>query len=459
MNNGKGTILAINPWIYDFAAYDLWMKPLGLLYILGVLKKVGFDIHFIDCLDRHHPKLLEIQKRTHPKNRRYGCGKFFKEILPKPSPLEKIPRFYGRYGIPEHIFEEELKKIENPLAILITSGMIYWYPGVTRTVQIVKEYFPHVPVILGGIYPTLLPQHAKVHSGADYVIEGEGEIQILKILGKILGIDAMQIPFIPEDLDSYPTPAWEFVRQKDYSCILSSRGCPFHCSYCAVRKLWPKFQKRNPKIVANEICYQYENFGIRNFAFYDDALLVDAENHFLPLMEEILRRKINANFHTPNGLHIRFIQEDVARMMRLTNFKTIRLGLETAYPQRQISTGGKVYNHEYLRALRNLDKAGFSRNEIEVYVMIGLAGQSLEEVQKTIEFVAETGVIIRLAEFSPIPGTEEWQRAVQMGLLTGEEDPLLLNNTLIPCLKEEEKEGIEALKGWVRKINERHANG
>ena len=44
-------LVLINPWIYDFAAYDLWSKPLGLLYIAGFLRKQGFRIHFIDCLD------------------------------------------------------------------------------------------------------------------------------------------------------------------------------------------------------------------------------------------------------------------------------------------------------------------------------------------------------------------------------------------------------------------------
>ncbi|MBD3380022.1 MAG: B12-binding domain-containing radical SAM protein, partial [Candidatus Omnitrophica bacterium] len=50
-------ILIVNPWIYDFAAYDLWMKPWGLLKISSILKRNGFGVDLIDCLDRHHPSL------------------------------------------------------------------------------------------------------------------------------------------------------------------------------------------------------------------------------------------------------------------------------------------------------------------------------------------------------------------------------------------------------------------
>jgi hypothetical protein len=72
----KKDILLINPWIYDFTAYDFWLKPLGLLYIAAILKKHSdFSLHFIDCLDRHHP-LLGRKLKTKPD----GRGAFLKEV-------------------------------------------------------------------------------------------------------------------------------------------------------------------------------------------------------------------------------------------------------------------------------------------------------------------------------------------------------------------------------------------
>ena len=75
----NGTVLLVNPWIYDFAAYDLWSKPLGLLYLAGFLRHCGFEIHLIDCLDVHHPAMkLDPSVKT-PTRRSYGTGKFWRQ--------------------------------------------------------------------------------------------------------------------------------------------------------------------------------------------------------------------------------------------------------------------------------------------------------------------------------------------------------------------------------------------
>lgn len=59
-------ILCINPWIYDFAAYDYWSKPLGLPYIASFLRERGVAVDFLDCLDKWHPQLLRRQGRAAP---------------------------------------------------------------------------------------------------------------------------------------------------------------------------------------------------------------------------------------------------------------------------------------------------------------------------------------------------------------------------------------------------------
>ena len=138
-------LLLINPWIYDFTAYDLWSKPLGLLYIASFLRKFDFEISYIDCMDKYG---FDWQ----PKVRQYGKGNFYRTEVNKPKVLEHIPRKYCRYGIPEEIFRERLFQIPKPDAILITSIMTYWYLGPKRVVEIVREVYPDVPVVLGGVY-------------------------------------------------------------------------------------------------------------------------------------------------------------------------------------------------------------------------------------------------------------------------------------------------------------------
>ena len=68
----KPNILCINPWIYDFAAYDFWSKPLGLLYIAAYLRQFGLNVEVLDCLDKWHPDLLRRQNLTSR-----GIARFF----------------------------------------------------------------------------------------------------------------------------------------------------------------------------------------------------------------------------------------------------------------------------------------------------------------------------------------------------------------------------------------------
>src|SRR4030043_813439 len=117
----ESTLILINPWIYDFAAHDLWSKPLGLLYLASTLRASGFNIHLIDCMDVHHPGMGAPSSFPHPVRKPFGTGKFRREIVRKPPPLEGILRFYSRYGIPRQDFIDDLAGVKNPSAVLVTS--------------------------------------------------------------------------------------------------------------------------------------------------------------------------------------------------------------------------------------------------------------------------------------------------------------------------------------------------
>ncbi len=107
-------LLLINPWIYDVAAFDLWMKPLGLLYLASWLRQYGYTIDWLDCPDRYDPDLLRLQRRSAPRVKAYGVGKFFRQVIPKPPVLQEIPSPYSRYGISEDIFATRLQPDSAP---------------------------------------------------------------------------------------------------------------------------------------------------------------------------------------------------------------------------------------------------------------------------------------------------------------------------------------------------------
>ncbi len=160
----KKKLLLINPWIYDFTAFDLWSQPLGLLYLASFLRRFDYDIAYIDCTGGN----------GHRKTKKYGTGHYPRSIIEKPAILNHVPRRFARYGISEDEFIARLQQNEDADAILITSIMTYWYLGVQNVVRLVRKYLPGKPVILGGIYATLLPQHAQEAIQPDYLITGPG---------------------------------------------------------------------------------------------------------------------------------------------------------------------------------------------------------------------------------------------------------------------------------------------
>jgi len=148
-------ILLINPWIYDFAAHDLWSKPLGLLLLAGLLRAQGYQLRLLDCLDVHDSRLQAIPGMKPATRRAFGTGKFYRTQVPKPSSLQQFERNYYRFGITPEMFKESLREGVKPDAVLVTSTMTYWYPGVQESIRLVKEQFSEVPLVLGGIYATL----------------------------------------------------------------------------------------------------------------------------------------------------------------------------------------------------------------------------------------------------------------------------------------------------------------
>ena len=423
----KGRVLLINPWIYDFAAYCEWSEPLGLLSIAAVLQEHGYQVALIDCLDRYHPRL-----RAKPRHDAYGCGKFPKTIIEKPPPLSHVRRRYGRYGLPLELFEEELQSQPHPDVVMVTSGMTYWYPGPFEAIKRAKAHFPDVPTVLGGTYVTLCYHHARDNSGADHVIRGEGELQALQLVDNLTG-NASDYALFASSLDSLSQPLHQLRRHQGYVAIETSRGCPFHCTYCASSLLHPQgFRRKDPLRVAEEIEYCYHQLGVRDFAFYDDALLVDADRHIHVILDEILQRRLGCRFHTPNGLHVNYIDEALATKMYEAGFKTIRLGLETSDAVEQLRGGAKMTSEGFQQATHNLKMAGFQPGEITAYILMGLPGQPVEEVLESIAFVHECGISVQIALYSLIPGTAEWKRAVQQWGFDAQADPLLHNNSIYP---------------------------
>ncbi len=405
----KPRILLINPWIYDFAAFNLWARPLGLLTLSGYLSAFDADLLFIDCTDSFE-------------SGRFGTGKYRSEPVPKPEELRSVPRYYKRYGMSVREFTERLESADPFDVVLMSSVMSYWYPGVQEAIRLVKRTNPRAPVILGGIYATLYPDHAAKHSGADSIFTGPLNDRLLSVLrgfGLTLSLLREPVPYHRQNL----YPAFPFAP------LLTSIGCPFHCSYCASKTLTPGYHRKPVDDCIREIRELHE-LGARDIAFYDDALLYDADHHIKPLLEAVVRSGLGLRFHAPNGLHARYLDDELAALMKAAGFTTVRLSLETTDSARQADTGGKVTTGDLVKSVGSLRRRGFTKEHIGAYLLYGLPGQGLREVEEGFALLKDIDVRVLLAEFSPIRGTACWGDLVKSGVIADDLDPLLTNNSV-----------------------------
>jgi len=417
----KPRALLINPWIHDFAAFDFWQKPLGLLELGACLRKAGYQVSLIDCLDVHYPG----RKDPLPKWKADSSHKFDQEVIPKPRSLKDIPRNFRRYGMPPSVFKKILSLVKKPDVILIASVMTYWYTGVRETIEHVRGLFPNVPIILGGVYATLLPEHALSATGTDYVAIGDFRNSLPKIL-KTLGL--------PDILSKdHEFPAWDLYRRLDFGALLTGRGCPCRCPYCSVPVLAPKLVRKDMEIVIEEIRKLVVDFGITDIAFLDDALRVDGDDHLIEILEGVIRQGLKVRFHAINAMHLKGLSQELAALFKRSGFSTLRFGLETVDEKKQKEYGDKAKLEDLKEAIYHLRSSGYQSKDIGIYLLAGLPGQRPDEIEEGIAKVVALGAKPYLSEYSPVPKSPMWGQAVKASRFDIEQEPLFHNNTLIPC--------------------------
>jgi hypothetical protein len=443
-------ILLVNPWIMDFAAHDLWAKPMGLLLLGSLLREGGCGVGFIDCLNRDDPFSNASPDLIAGKDRVFGTGKYPRMLVPKPPIYAAVPRRYHRYGIHPESFRRQALDLPKPDLIWVTSHMTYWYPGVFETIGYLRELFPAVPIWLGGIYAKLCREHAVAHSGADRVMTGD-----LEDLPALIEASTGFKPINPQSWYSSNvsiSPALDLLPRLTYAPLLTGLGCPFRCPYCASFLLQPIQVRRSAGAILGEILRCREEFAVSDFAFYDDALLLNAEMTLKPALHHLIRDGIALRFHTPNALHVRALSREWCDLLFASGFKTIRLGLETARRDRQRAWGGKVETEMFIQGVENLRAAGFASGAIGVYLLAGLPGQSVEEVRDSIEWIRDVGVQPYLAEYSPVPGTALWHEACRVSPFDLAAEPLTHNNTFLACRRDDfTLKDLEILKESARR--------
>jgi len=227
----------------------------------------------------------------------------------------------------------------------------------------------------------------------------------------------------------------------------TSWGCPFSCSFCAIKILYPQeFIRLDPGQILAYI-EKYARGNVKDFVLYDDAFLFESE-YAKDLLERLLRARLDIRIHTPNALHIKYVDARVAELLKQRGFTNPHFGLETLDPRLQKLWGDKVNRDDVSRGVAALRTAGFKPGEFSVYLLLGYPQQDMAQLNEDIRFLNDLGVRVSLAEFSPVPGTKLFEHyGPQFS------EPLLHNNSVFGYFGREKIREFWEIKNYTRQLN------
>lgn len=380
---GGKKIMLVSP--YSNSSQQI-APPLGLGYLAGSLLAAGHEVEIIDCF------------RDGIANERLGG------IL-----SEKKPDLIG--------------------ITVVTSA----YPRVMELCKTVRNCC-EAKIILGGPHPTALPEPTLRETGADAVIVGEGEktiteLAIHKDWSKVDGIAYLdksekfvktEPREIENDIDKLPWPAWHLMAPAKYpnsphgiisknfptAPIITSRGCPYDCSFCAVNNIWQhKFRRRSPKNVVDEMEYLVKTFGVKEIHIEDDNFTLVRE-HAEKISQEIIDRKLNISWKCPNGVRADRLDLDLLKLMKKSGCYLLAFGIESG-SDAILKRHSKAIDKEKIKgAVRMCKAVGI---ETQGFFILGLPGETKETIDETTRFSKELELDwAYFSIFTPFPGSGLW---------------------------------------------------
>jgi len=307
----------------------------------------------------------------------------------------------------------------------------------------VKKINPDVTVIFGGPHCSHEPQFILNDSNVDLMVSGEGDLTIVELIETLeKGKDIASVPGIAykkngsylrtaerpviRDLDTIDQEydlidleryfnfqsSMDFFpvfRNKRFIPLVTSRGCPFKCTYC--HDIFDKsIQYRSPEAVVNEIEYLIKVYGIREFHIVDDVFNVNMKRAKI-VLDAIIKRNLNIHISFPNGLRADFFDDELIDKMQRAGVYRMALGIESG-SQRIQDMIKKDLDINIIYDV--VEKLTSSRMSVHGFFMLGFPSETREEMKETIDFACDLG--LTTANFSlviPNPGTDLRQTFIE----------------------------------------------
>ncbi len=384
-------VILIQPPIEDFYSTPIRFYPLGLLYAARVLQHVGCDVEVLDT--------LTLQR---------------KRQLPYPADFEYLkPYFennpllfngYYRFGLDDDAI---ISKVNDSQADLvgISSNFTAYFGSVARLAQRLKAELD-VPLFVGGHHATAFANEIKQKCSAiDYVLSGPAEDAIPAMLSTVYNMSGEKMDW--QDL----MPAHELVSGDNYQLgrknivsLTATRGCPYKCEFCSIHNMFGrKMEYREPHRVLSEMQWCYKQKDTRIFNFEDDNLSFN-QTWFEQLLDLIRsdRTLKDIELSAMNGLSISLLNPPLLEKMADAGFRYLNLSLVTQ--DRELRAN---LNRPHHSDLEKVVKTAHHLNlVITVHIILGLPGQTYDEIKASIDYLYDLGVRVGPSVFYIPPASE-----------------------------------------------------
>lgn len=436
---GHEKILLISPPFYRLMGSHHDGIHLGLCYIASVLDKAGYEVKIYNADFFDSDRFLD-QKGLFENYENY------KSIL---------------NHLDHPIWQEAKENIKqfNPgiVGIQMYTGA---YKSSKNIATISKEINPEIVIVAGGTHPTIEPEGTLKDGPYDYLIRGEGEYSFLDLIKgkrkeKILGLsfkakngEIIHNPdrgFI-EDIDTIPFPSRDLFlngsEKIDRSAIITSRGCPFQCTYCVSPKIWRlKVRYRSIENVLKELEYIYRKYNLHLIRFQDDTFTLN-KNRVKAICTGILERGLK--FEWVCDTRVDRLDREILALMKKAGCIRVKIGVESGSDE-ILSKVNKGFNKSQIKkAVSAIKAVGIP---LTVYLMVGFHSETNKQVKETINFAKEIGAdYYSLSIVSPYYGTQMYQELEENGYKFNkshweyfyhQSNDMILNTKIDPVLIEE----------------------
>jgi radical SAM superfamily enzyme YgiQ (UPF0313 family) len=307
----------------------------------------------------------------------------------------------------------------------------------------IKQLMPEVPIIVGGIHPTMYPMDVLKLNSVDYVCWGEGEIALCSLVERLeqrqpsakgiqgIGYYESGVPTLqgaaplPSDLDSFEEDRdvyyrrYPELRNLHQKIFMSSRGCPFDCAFCSNSILKETFKsagkyirRKSPRFFIEEIKQVLNLYGSATFFFCDDLFVFSLK--WLEDFSALYKSEVNVPFICTG--HAKTIKQRHAKALAEAGCHTVSFGVETGNESLRRSILNKnITNEDLLRCSAILKKEGI---ELQTSNMFCLPDETIEDAISTIDLNIKMGTdYMFTAIFLPFPGTAITEYCIEKNLL------------------------------------------